>query len=319
MTPPRSLLALSAAAVTVLVLTGCGGFAGPDRSSDDDPPLSSYLEAFSDTGGSDDDQRARLAAQQTEREHRVAECMAHQGFEYTPDTQDVAAASAPETLPDDRDWVGRYGYGVVDAPGRDTPVDPDEQWVDPQAAYVATLAPERQQAFIDALYGSVAEAGAGEGAAEGGCLATAAREVAADDPLRGEQFAPLLEELNTLWASEPDWAGMPELNEEWAACMTEAGHTGHRLQSEAEQSIHAAWDSLWDAADPEALFDAEDPAVTALKEREVALALADLDCREQTDYRARAATAQREAEEAFVAEHRNDLEAAKTAVEQARS
>ena len=49
---------------------------------------------------------------------------------------------------------------------------------------------------------------------------------------------------------------------------------------------------------------------------EVELALADLDCREETDYTDRSTDIARDAEQQFVDDHRSELEAMKAAAEQ---
>ena len=54
----------------------------------------------------------------------------------------------------------------------------------------------------------------------------------------------------------------------------------------------------------------------ALGEKEIALALVDLDCREQTDYRERQADVQRQVEEQFIADHKAELDALVAASEQ---
>ncbi len=56
--------------------------------------------------------------------------------------------------------------------------------------------------------------------------------------------------------------------------------------------------------------------MAALGEEEVELALADLGCREETDYRQKAQDIQFELEEQFIADHESELEALRAAAEQ---
>jgi hypothetical protein len=70
------------------------------------------------------------------------------------------------------------------------------------------------------------------------------------------------------------------------------------------------------SGEPSASGEPDQAAMDALAEREVELALADLDCREETDYRDRHAAITREVEQQFIDDHKAELDAMIASVEQ---
>ena len=169
-----------------------------------------------------------------------------------------------------------------------------------------------------------------------GCSGRAQHEVSGEDPSQSEEFRPLFEAMSELWeetASSPD---MVAVDGEWATCMDAAGHPGFTTQAAAQESMYTAMNEFYESsapvegeplpedADAEASASggpspADEPdqaALDALAEKEVALALADLDCREETDYRDRQTEVQRTAEEQFIADHKAELDALVAASEQ---
>ncbi len=323
----RPVLALSATVAAALLLAGCSG-SGPDGSDSEDSPLGVYLNAMYGGDLSEEEQQARYTDDQKKREELVATCMTEQGFEYIPDTENsgFSTSSGDEWKPDDREWVSQWGYGAVNYPGRDEPMNPDEQWVDPNADYVASLGESEQAAFYEALYGPGPDEDAmsEDGSYEydwktAGCQGSAQHEVSGVDPLQSDEFKPLQDAMNDLWMQQASWPGMSELDTEWAGCMDEAGQPGFATQSEAQQSIYDQLNAFYEQSDPEQPVEPDEAAMEKLGQTEIAVALADLECREKTDYRERAKTAQWSAEEAFVADHKAELEAAKAAAAQARS
>lgn len=331
----RPLLALPLAVAAALLFTGCTGSAAPDSSDDggasERSPLTEYLSAIYGEQGSSDEE---LAAQQKKREELVATCMKKSGFDYTPDLQAATttyAGSGEEWKPDDRQWVSQWGYGAVDFPGSDGAQNPSTTWVDPNADYLNTLSESERQAFTEALWGrqsvtptDAASEDAPDDAAPAwdwttaGCQGAAQHEVGAEDPLQTDQFAPLMNALSEFWQQSSTYPGMSEANRDWSACMDEAGHAGFTAQPDAAMSIHTELSALWNtrgATSSDQPVAPDKTATAKLKEKEIDLALADLDCREKTDYTARSRKAQAEAETAFIAAHRSELEALKTAAQ----
>ncbi|KAA9085563.1 hypothetical protein F6B42_12515 [Microbacterium radiodurans] len=308
----------------VLIVTGCsGGDAAP--SEDDISPIGEYFQAFYGGDLSSEEQEARYAAENTEREELVAQCMTDQGFEYIPMPSSTGVFdSGVEWKPEDREFVAQWGYGAVKYPGADEQPEPEQMTEDPNADYVASLSESEQTAFYEALYGptpteeEMSEDGSYEYNWEtAGCNGWASHEVSGDDPTQADEFADVMDAINTFYESSASLPAIAELDRAWASCMDGAGYPGFASQSDAQNSIYEEINGLWNENTPET---GPDPsAMDEIHEREVELALADLDCRDETDYRTAYQKAQFAAEEQFVADHKTELEAMKAAAEQARS
>lgn len=321
---PRLILATAFGGIVVL-LSGCSG---PVESAQEETPLTPYMNAVYGGDLSEEEQQARFDEQNTQREELTATCMTEEGFEYIPNTasSSLSFSSGEEWKPDDRDWVAQYGYGMIDYPGRDEPVDPEQVTEDPNADYVQSLSESEQTAYWEALYGAspseeeLAEDGSYEyDWTKGGCSGMAQHEVQDADPLATEEFAALSESLNDFWNTMQDGPGFAELNSAWAACMDEAGQPGFTEQVEAQQSINDEYNAMWENVTEGPGPTPDSPEMVELGEKEIALALIDLDCREDVDFRDGSQAAQFAAEEKFVADHKTELEALKAAAEQARS
>ncbi|GHE13439.1 hypothetical protein [Klenkia taihuensis] len=153
---------------------------------------------------------------------------------------------------------------------------------------------------------------------DSGCYGVAQHEVyEAEDLAQSEEFAPLFEAMDEFWTNSAESPEMSALDGEWAACMDAAGHSGFAQQYDAQNSIYDAQNELYEAGgEGEEYVEPDQAAMDALGEREVELALADLDCRVETDYRDRQTDIQNELEQQFVDDHRTELEALRAAAEQ---
>ena len=329
----RASAPLSALAALALLLSGCSGSEGDDTGSSDsaeqESPLSEYLNAAYGGDLSPEEQEEKFAEQQRQTEELVAQCMQEEGFEYTPATDTGASFSSGEDTewkPDDREWVAQYGYGAVKSPFSEEP-PPEEEYVDPNADYVASLSESEQMAFYEALYGpqpdeeEMSEGGEIEyDWTQAGCQGAAQHEVAGEDPSQSEEFKPLFDAINELYSDTASWPGMAELDAEWATCMEDAGQGGHANPMEAQNSIYDEMNKVYEdvgmSEDPTAPGEPDQAAMDALAEREVELALADLDCREEIDYRDRHAEITREVEQQFIDDHKAELDAMVASVEQ---
>lgn len=311
---------VAGAAALLLVLTGCTA-ASDGESAQEESPLGEYMAALWGGDLSEDEQAAMFEAQNLEREELMATCMKEQGFDYAPNVDTGASySSGEEWQPDDREWVAQYGYGMVRWPGMDEQPDAEEVYEDPNQEYVASLTATEQTAFYEALYGpSVPEEELDENGSyewnweTAGCYGWAQHEIDGDNPLTSEEFAPLMEEINQFYTDLDSASGMSEIDAEWSACMSEAGHAGFARQSEAMTSIT---DELNAYYENQTEWVEDDPALDELAEREIELALADLDCRESTDYRERRQEVVVALEEEFIADHQVELDAMKAAAEQ---
>ena len=342
----RSFVALIAAAT--IALTGCGdGAKGGDGKLDyDDSPLSKYLSSIFSGGLSPDatpeEQQAYWNEQQRKTEELVAKCMTEQGFEYFPNNPQVDTPIPVEGdtenmwRPDDRDWVEKYGYGAINNPWQEQGDPTVEPLPDPEATappnpnddYVNSLSEAEQQAYYEALYGKQVEPAPGEEPTydwrNQGCYGAAQHEVNGESPWEMAENKAIIEAIQKFYEGLQNLPELAKLNGEWAACMTEAGFSGFRKQEDAAQSIYDLQQKYYEDAykggeenpDPN-IGTMKDPEYAKIAEQEIPLALADLGCREKTDYRQQQLRIQFAAEEQFIADHKEELDAMKARAEQA--
>lgn len=338
----RSFVALIAAAT--LALTGCGGDAGGGELSWEDSPLQKYFsEVFTDGLAPDatDEERQRFyAEQQRKMEELVAQCMTEQGFEYVPYTPPVENPVPVEDTenmwrPDDKDWVEKYGYGAANNPWQERAPEPEpmpepgQEFQDPNQEYVESLTESERDAYYEALHGKQQEPEPGEDFVEydwekAGCYGRANHEVNGDNPWDDPANKPIIEAMERFWQNMYNDPAFAALDGEWAACMTENGFGGFSKQADAQDSIYQQLNKYWENApqgegeqDP-TFGTMKDPAYAAIAEQEIPLALADLTCREKTDYRQQQLKIQFAAEEQFIADNKEELDAMKARVEQGR-
>jgi hypothetical protein len=326
-----ALVPLSAVAALAVLLAGCSGSEGDATAtadaSEQESPLAEYLDAVYGGDLSPEEQERQFAEQQEKTEELVARCMQDQGFEYRPQTSSgtFVSSSDVEYEPDERDWVAQYGYGAVNSPFNEEPM-PEEEYVDPNADYVASLSESEQTAFYEALHGPTPDEDemAEDGSYEydwttAGCYGAAQHEVAGEDLSQSEEFTSLFAAIDELYADTASWPGMAELDGEWAACMGAAGHGGHATPMDAQNSVYdelnEIYESVGTSEDGTPTGEPDQAALDALAEREVDLALADLDCREEVDYRDRSAQISRDVEQQFIDDHQAELDALVAAAE----
>jgi hypothetical protein len=306
-----SVFALSA---VVLVLAGCGG----SGESDETPaggasagPLERYFEDVVD--GLEDE--AGVAAEQQQVEEVVARCMAEQGFEYQPVDQSQAVTETDVTTEDPEKFAAESGYGFS------VPVGPSEEelaetdtWVDPNQEYVEAMSESEQAAYYEALYGEMASVEYDEDAempeydpSKAGCQGAAEIEVRGDQNAIYEsaEFVAFGEAVTQL---EEDVAADPRLKEAdaaWSECMADAGFSGYATPQEAMDDMMERSNALWqDAGD-------EGPSAeqqSAAQELERSTAVADYDCKQEVEYDERQSRVREELENAFIEEHRAELE-----------
>ncbi len=322
MTTPRFLAALSASAL-VLALAACSP--SGETASDDEysSPLNDYLSAVWGGDVTDEDWMMRAEEELRVREEIVAECMAEQGFDYIPVVDmGQSSGSADEWKPDDREWVAQYGYGAVRYPGMSDVPDPDEQFVDPNQEYVESLSESEITAFYEALYGpqpsedELNEDGSQEYDWEtAGCQGFAQNEVSGGNPMESEEHKPIMDAINEFYTGMETNPALADVDDEWSNCMADAGYSGFSSQYDAQNSVYDELNSYYESMTD---YVEDDPALDEIADREIELALADLDCRESTDYRERRQAVSVELEEQFIADNKAALEALVAAAEQGR-
>lgn len=315
----RTTSALAAAAVAVTLLAGCGS-GGSDPTDDgtltyEDSPLAVYWEQL---GGSQDPSDAE--AQQARSEEIVAACMQDEGFEYTP--QD--ASGMTQSIEDEGDmpawdsleFAEQYGYGATTYAEMPMNKGGGEEWVDPNADYLATMSEGEQTAFYEALYGKQTmseEPTDDETAVEqeydwttAGCQGKAQHEVyeegqVYDDP----EFKDLMDGMSELYTDVEKDERTIAAYREWAECMAEEGYDFANPQ-EAQNSVYEAVNEIpYDEEDG-----SQDPAALAeLRDEEIATATADRTCQTSTGSARAALEAQFAVEQDFIDAHKDELDA----------
>lgn len=320
MAASRWVRAVASAAV-VLTLAACGG--GGERPDRPMPDLDStpefgpieqlWQDAYADVDADEaSDKQMRV-------EELVAQCMAGEGFEYTPVDYGAAGTELPMPTTDDGEtlasgtleYAQQYGYGITTNPwagsGAPDPAATAQAWVDPNQEYLDSMTESEMAAYQAALYGEEPSFTDDEDWdnwhptwEEQGCYGFANHEVYGDQMGNGgddNEWADLEAEVDTLWASVETDPRVAEATESWASCMSDAGHPGLTAVHDAEDSISSAVNAVYDDDDPHADLD-DDPtpedvaaADAALQEsiaeitpQEISLAVADYTCRDEVDY-----------------------------------
>ena len=206
----------------------------------------------------------------------------------------------------------------------------DEEYVDPNADYLEGMSESERAAYEEALWGEMAtteydpEAEVEYDWTKNGCSGQAQHEVYEQGDIWSDpELEPLFEELNQQWEAVQDRPEVTAARQAWSTCMADAGYD-FATPDEASQSIHDEMNALWEAASPseeeiaeiEAGGDASgvgepDPAAKAeLKEKELALATTDFECKESSDLTGVERRASREMEEQLWEKYGDQLEAA---------
>jgi len=295
------------------------------------PPLSPIQEFTSAAFGTDlssEAQRQRIEELIMRRQEVIAQCMNEAGFEYIPTISNLVIGSSsegPQIRPDDREWVAQWGYGIVDTPlgePRFTTMWSEDLPPNPNDEIVAALTEAETAAYWEALNGPPPEwteyingVGIHTGTVpweQQGCFGRAWIEVPIS-LLSTDEFAPLQDAITQF---EEDFRKSPPvvlIENDWANCMAGKGHTGLTEQRDAEWRLNNQFANRFPTRG------SRNPvlrAVIEFQEREIAMALDDLDCREEFDYRTRMAEARLAAETQFVEDNRAALEAFRSAAEQ---
>ena len=253
-----------------LVFAACGGAANVGESADSAAPDASEAadaapaggEAGQPTGelpsslasffgyGDDFDpalEQARYERQELEAQQLIRQCMAQQGWEYTPFVPDFGEEVffGPGDDLSREEWVAQYGFGIsttfTEQFDQDFSVEENlDPTDDPNFIYRDSLTPAEQIAYDRALYGSFdfdeSDIEYGEDGnpifpefEPSGCFDEAYGELFGGFGGEGgeievvyEELGPLYEELFQRIEADPR---VVELKGAWSGCMGEAGYT----------------------------------------------------------------------------------------------
>lgn len=314
MSARRPVLGFTAlAAVAVLSLAGCsGGPGGSEKLSYEDSPLSKYLEVVN---GSWDEEK--MAADQKKAEEFKAECMAEEGFEYTPVDQSQYMTSFGEEEMAEREteeWVAANGWGFVQTQAEmDAQQAEAEEITDPNQPYIESLSPTEQEAYYATLYGvppteeEIGEDGTYEYNWEtSGCEGAAQHEIQGENYWEDEEFSDLTEAMSTLWEEQSKHPDVVALDEKWSACMADAEYPDLKSRSDAQTIIMDKQNEFWNGENAEGPSEEQ---LAELKQEEIDLALADFRCGKKLDYQNVQLRAQFDLEEQFIEDHKSELDA----------
>ena len=300
-----------AAVVSALLLSGCAGNTGSANNEATKGPLEEYLGAI---WNQEDMTQEKLDEQHRKAEELTAECMLKEGFEYTPNL-----ATGPKMATSDEgnavewgtaEFAKEYGYGIIESPpmGQGQEAGDGEPPADPNANYILSLSESQQSAYNEALYGpqpseeeiAAAQEEGGDmewDLKEAGCSGAAQHEVqsedagmaAYDDP----EFKDLFDSMSSIYsgfygAAGNEGASDPEamkLDREWTDCMSEAGHQNLTSPSMAQ---NAMWEEFAQTSGGQSesgsFTEPSDEVKAKFKEREIAVATTDSECREKIGY-----------------------------------
>jgi hypothetical protein len=287
-------------------------------------------------------EEAKWRDREMEVQQKVAECMANEGFEYTPYFPDDQFVSfGPEEDMTEEERMLKYGYGYFtymleesegwEEGGFGEEWDPSE---DPNWVYRESLSESAQQAYDLALHGNwdnweEPEPTYDEDGNEiwdesawvepdwaeiGGCYNLAQQELGGfggPDPEMDALYEEMWPKQEEMWERIQADPRMVEANQEWAACMADAGYSftsqediwmyldelSNELWSDSEvyyQQIEEGAQGLsedeLEAYYNEAYADfgpwgpgVTEEEITALAEQELAIAAADWNCRGDMD------------------------------------
>ncbi len=340
----RSIAGLALCATAVLALSACSsgekGQSGADSADDYVPsPLEEYLSVLWEGPEFNEDD---WKEQEKKREELIAQCMADEGFEYTPNSSDngmVVMSSDDQEGPawGSREFAEQYGYGTIDWPGmEDTEQEPGVDYVDPNSDYVESLSQSEQEAYWVALHGEQQFTEA-EGDSDldfeedpdiegeeyeyrwedNGCWGWADNEVTMNSPENATadmwedpEFEDLFAEMESLWTATEEDPAYRQIAADWASCMAESGFPGMTSKYAAQESLWEDQENLYNPTGSEDGWQEPDPsALEEFKAKEKKLAIADWDCADKTNYVERQRDIQFKKEEAFVQKWRDQLDA----------
>lgn len=279
-------------------------------------------------------------ARHDETQRLIARCMTRAGFEYEPAPWEPADPPVPPWardglqlpfLPDDPDLVATYGYGVDDVETREKERLRAEQG-DVNLDAVEAMSDAAQVEYYAALTG--ARGPDDDVAPDGGCAGLADAQVGQPDYPGQETFetyGALIRDMGAVRGRDlPADDRVVALDTEWNACMEDAGWDlwppaeADILDPAVPGPVSAFYLAVRTPPGGTASWPADDATIDDIPQdrrylvgspEEVAIAVADLDCRAGTDYEQRLREVLVDLESRFVQRHATELDELRAALE----
>ena len=304
---------------------------------DPSPPLTKY-GVYLDGPGEDPAYQAAVTQRSEDIGNAIAACMAAQGFTYVPSPPQPSASAGLTSLDlnlrylpvpylsADRGTVVREGYGVMATP-EELAAAQGVTVGSPNDAYTSTLSSAEFEAYQMALFGDYNDPAGTSGSSCSGKATAQFPEMPLPDGQRDfdAEFGDLTAAVWNLLGSDPSAGGdnldsdprRLQLDAEWESCMAGKGYRLEKLDYEHGPDLAFGlarrtrpdgtvgpfhYTSVLGSEIP----DEEKSLLGTEPEREVAVA--DFDCRVETDYLARLTDIRVSLDEKFIAEHQTELD-----------
>lgn len=290
------------------------------------PPLAAY-GVYLDGPGDDPATVAARTQLNDDIQNAIAACMAGQGFRYVPVSMQpdlVATRSRLSTglrylpvpyLPDDRDAVVRQGYGVMPTVEEQRAAEGASE--DPNLAYTSTLSPAEYNAYYLALFGDYNNPTGTSGTSCSGKAAAQFPEPT--EPDRQQRFEAEFGDLAN--AARIDVLSDPrtiQLDSEWELCMTtRQGFTFDKLEGDHGPRMAMGLAIRTRPDGSIGPFHYEPVPITEVPVEEGSLlgteperkvAVADFDCRTETNYMDRIVDIRVSLDNQFITQHQTQLD-----------
>ncbi len=345
--PTRTRLALVTVSAVALLLAGCSGGGGNDGKGGgssafewEPGPLDEYQSRIYGYSLDADEQSQEEMQAESDKQNRrveelVAACMQEQGFDYQPNVGNSGTVFTGDDLDVEwgtREFAEKYGYGISTDPwgSQDVPVEEGEEYVDPNQEYVESMSESEAEAYNEALWGPPQDYVEGEEPQEydwtqGGCYGSAQHEVY-EGGVELDEFSAIEDEIGKFYETVQSDPRMADLHAKWGSCMADAGYDGMTNAYESQQPLYDEWNELQGWDDPEYQEQMEswdweanpdgppaptpdEAAVKAFTEKEIAMAVADFDCQDKTNFQEESMKIDHDLQQQFVDEHADELEA----------
>ncbi len=253
------------------------------------------------------------------QEELTIACMAEHGFTIpASETQPSVTGTGLDLDINSREFAETYGYGVFNNPFSAGPLGVLTSQGAPEAPtsaideFYESLDVADQQAFSEAFDGAPEEGGRGVG----GCFGDARAAVFDTNPWDAEAFRTLINTMKSIYRDTQNDHRTAELNQQWVACMADAGFGGLKTHANAHEEFTQQLFELQRAFEAEnppvrgqelPTFEFTGPEIDAGLERERAQAVADWDCRDSLHYESEMLRTKFKYEQQYIEEHEAEL------------